>query len=368
MSETTPEVLDRAEFVAGQAVVNYSRTEAALAELRQRHAGAVFDMTTTAGDKAARAARLELVTLRTALEKQRKAFKSPALEFGKKIDAEAARITAEIVALENPIDLQIKDAEEKKEAERAAKARAESDRINAHKANISAIRAYAEFAAKPGMTSDRLATGITKLDDIPIGPAYEEFEADANTAKSETLATMREFHAAAVQREADDAKREKERQELEQKRAEQAARQAELDRQAAEVKAQQEALARVKDEQDREDARRRALAMEAEATNPAAPIQMQPAPALIQAIDAATAVAFIPAPAVLATEAATLKLGDINARLAPISLTVAGLAELGFTHSATDKAAKLYLPSQFPLICDSLIKRITAAKQTNTNQ
>ena len=59
--------------------------------------------------------------------------------------------------------------------------------------------------------------------------------------------------------------------------------------------------------------------------------------------------------------APTLKLGEINARLAPIALTAEGLATLGFKHAATDKAAKLYHSEIFPEICAALIKHIEAA-------
>lgn len=54
----------------------------------------------------------------------------------------------------------------------------------------------------------------------------------------------------------------------------------------------------------------------------------------------------------------TLRLGQINERLTPISLSAEGLASLGFAHSATDKAAKLYHESSFPLICAALIQHI----------
>ena len=140
--EVASEVVDRAEIVKGKPLVQYSRTEAALADLRTRYAGAEFDLTTTKGDAAARAARLELVTLRTSLEKTRKAFKAPALAYGKKIDAEAERITAEIEALEKPIDAQIRADEARREAEKEAKRQAEAARVQAHEANIARIHAF----------------------------------------------------------------------------------------------------------------------------------------------------------------------------------------------------------------------------------
>jgi len=39
---------------------------------------------------------------------------------------------------------------------------------------------------------------------------------------------------------------------------------------------------------------------------------------------------------------ALLKLGDINAAIAPLSITAVGLEQLGFDPVATDKSAKLY--------------------------
>lgn len=59
---------------------------------------------------------------------------------------------------------------------------------------------------------------------------------------------------------------------------------------------------------------------------------------------------------------ATLKLGQINERLAPIALTADGLATLGFPHVATDKSAKLYRERDFPRICAALVRHIQAVQ------
>ena len=55
---------------------------------------------------------------------------------------------------------------------------------------------------------------------------------------------------------------------------------------------------------------------------------------------------------------ATMKLGEVNARLAPIALTAEGLASLGFTPVATDKNAKLYRVADLGLICAALLKHV----------
>lgn len=58
----------------------------------------------------------------------------------------------------------------------------------------------------------------------------------------------------------------------------------------------------------------------------------------------------------------TLRLGQINERLAPLALTADGLASLGFAHAATDKAAKLYHERDFRHICDALVQHIKAVQ------
>uniref|UniRef100_UPI003571048A hypothetical protein n=1 Tax=Microvirgula aerodenitrificans TaxID=57480 RepID=UPI003571048A len=72
-----------------------------------------------------------------------------------------------------------------------------------------------------------------------------------------------------------------------------------------------------------------------------------------------------PAPAI---SIPTLRLGQINERLSPISLTADGLAGLGFTHAATDKAAKLYHESDFSRICSALVQHIQAAQGMHDSQ
>lgn len=56
-----------------------------------------------------------------------------------------------------------------------------------------------------------------------------------------------------------------------------------------------------------------------------------------------------------------IKLGDINAAIAPLSITADGLAQLGFPHVATDKAAKLYDETSFEPILSALAKVVARA-------
>lgn len=258
-TETAAELVDRAEINAGGVLVEYSRTEAALAALRERYAGAKFDLTTTTGDKAARAARLELKTLRTSLEGKRKELKAPAVEFGRKIDDEAKRITAEIVALEDPIDAQIKADEARRETERLERERIAAERAAGFRAKIDAIRAC--VARSQGLTSERIGNGIAQVEAIATDEAsFAEFAAEAEQAKTTTLAAMRNLRDLAKAREDEAARLEAQRVENERIAAEQAAQaerlaaqQRALDEQAAKLAAAQKAIDDAKAEAERKE-------------------------------------------------------------------------------------------------------------------
>lgn len=372
------EVLDRAEISGEKVVVEYSATEAALATLRQKYADVVFDLTTTKGDKEARAARLELTTLRTSLEKKRKQFKAPALEFGKKIDSEAARVTAEILALESPIDEQIKADEQRRADERAERERIAAERAAAFRARIASIRGF--VAKCNGISAERIANGIAMVEQVDVSAAaFEEFAPEAETAKAETLVSMRQILDETKHREEEAARVEAQRIENERVAAEQkrradalAAQQAELDRRAKELREAQEAQA----EQDRireesaAKARADLIAEQAAAAANTAQVEHQ-----MRILDAAEDKAIVAptgytlasappshqtvVPEKAADTGARIKLGEINARIAPLSITADGLAELGFPHVATDKAAKLYRESDYPRICEALIQHLT---------
>lgn len=58
---------------------------------------------------------------------------------------------------------------------------------------------------------------------------------------------------------------------------------------------------------------------------------------------------------------ARIKLGEINARIAPLSITADGLAQLGFPAVGSERAAKLYREADFPLICASLAMLLSNA-------
>ena len=78
---------------------------------------------------------------------------------------------------------------------------------------------------------------------------------------------------------------------------------------------------------------------------------------LFRSVAPAAPVVARPAP-VAADTGERINLGQINARLAPLAITAAGLSELGFEPVETVKASKLFKASDFERICTVLVLHI----------
>src|SRR6185312_6114007 len=201
------------------AIAEYSETAAALAGLRKKHEGVVFDVTVPKEMRAAKEARAELRTLRTGLEKKRVEIKAPALERCRLIDAEAKRITAELVALEEPIDVQIKAEEARAESERLAKLEAERLRVEAIQQKIQAIRDVpAGLVGKPSVVIAGQLANLQKtvLDEDELAEHY----VTATDALTAAIARVQELLAAQHEHEDEQKRIAAEREELARIRAE----------------------------------------------------------------------------------------------------------------------------------------------------
>jgi len=225
------------------AIAEYSPTAAALAELRQKYEQAVFDTTTPNGMAKAIAARRELREVRVNLEKLRKELKAPALERSRLIDAEAKTLTIQIEEMEVPIDQQIKAEEQRKADEKAERERIEREKMEALQKRVANIREQAVSVV--GKSSHAVAEVVRLLSALEIDQTYGPLQAEAYAAKAETLATLADMHAAALVQEAEVERLRIEREELEAQRKaqeEQAAKdRAELAKLREEVAARQAA-------------------------------------------------------------------------------------------------------------------------------
>ncbi len=185
-------------------VIEYRPTDAALAELRTKYAGAVFVTNTTKGMEAAKEARAELRGYRVALEKKRVDIKAPALERCRLIDSEAKRITAVLEELETPIDQAIKAEEQRKEIEKAEKAQLEAERVAALNARFDAIKDLPRLAV--GKSVDFIRAKLQEADSLDPETFPEDVRAAAVFEKRNAVAGLR---AALDAREAADAEAEK---------------------------------------------------------------------------------------------------------------------------------------------------------------
>jgi predicted phage-related endonuclease len=220
----------------------------------------------------------------------------------------------------------------------------------------------ARFKIEANAVADRIQINLGVLRELASGHAFLFADAASLVLKASDDLTALVKQRIAEHEQAEAAKAEALRAKIaeeERVKAEQAAAAAERARREseaarlrveAEARAQVEAAARAEDE---------ALARAAAAASAVpAPVQQQEAvaaPAQVTPIDAARAPAM--------DDEAMLRLGQINERLAPITLTAEGLSRLGFAHALTDKAAKLYRESDFLRICAALQRHISTVAQ-----
>lgn len=246
------------------AIAEYSHTAAALAALRARLSNVAYDVSTIKGLDIAKKDRAEVRGLRVALEAKRVELKAPALERSRLIDAEAKALTAELVALEKPIDDQIKAEERRKEVEKAAREQAEREAAAIVQGRIDAIRNLVNSSA--GLNSHELSAVTSRLAEVEI--TLEEFGERAGEAaqvKGQALKQLAELATIARESESERARLIAEREELARLRAEQEANErAERQRIAAEQKAEADRLAAERKKFEQEQAAARAEAKQRE--------------------------------------------------------------------------------------------------------
>jgi hypothetical protein len=242
-------------------IIEYTETAAAIAVLREKYC-TVFDVTTTKGMDEAKKARAEVKGYRVALEKVRKEIKAPALERSRLIDEEAKRITAELQAIEEPIDEAIKAEEQRKEDEKAAKAKAEAARLAGIAAKVSALRHLVSLIAN--QPAAIISAELEKVQKLELSEAeYQEFMPDALEALTEARKDLQaalntrllyEAEQARIkaEQEAEAARIKAEREELAKLREIEAARQAEQAR--IEAEARKAEAARLKVEREAQEA------------------------------------------------------------------------------------------------------------------
>lgn len=221
----------------------FDAAEAGLAKLTKRYENVVFDVSTTKGMKEATDARLAIRAPRYAVKKALDDAKRPLNDLKADITARAASLTERILALETPIDEQIKAEEKRKLEEKAAREEADRKRILAISERITAIRMTAGRAAEC-RTSTRVGEILAALEAADL-TGLDEFEADGKAAHAVAVESVKKIHQAKLDDEAERARREREQAEEAQRLADAnaalAAAQKKLDDERAAFQAQQDA-------------------------------------------------------------------------------------------------------------------------------
>ncbi len=241
-------------------VAEYSQTNAALAALRAKYQ-VVPDANTEEGYAWVKAGIKELTGLRTSLEAARKREKEPHLQAGRILDAEAKRITEELVSLEKPMKAAKQEVDDRIERERQERIARLQQKVDAIVAMPGQVR---------GKSSDEISAMIDRVGEIDATHDYFDLTKEAVEARQNALDELTQMLTDRLAFEAAEADRKKAEAALaEQRRL--------MEEQQAEMRRQQDEMRRQLEEQQAEMRRQQAeLAQARAALQPVEPVSAAP--------------------------------------------------------------------------------------------
>uniref|UniRef100_A0A6H1ZER5 Putative tail tape measure protein n=1 Tax=viral metagenome TaxID=1070528 RepID=A0A6H1ZER5_9ZZZZ len=254
------------------AIVSYDITDAAIAEMESIYmALTITDLDDKEQFDAVHSARMTVKGKRVEVEKRRKELKADALEWGRKVDAEAKRIFGKLEPIESHLDREEKKVTDEQKRQKEEADRIEKAKIQARVDSLQMVNCVLPFMEVATMTDDEYEDRLRKATDSYQAElkrlADEEAARKAEAERLEKVRREQEAEAARLaemQRQADEANR-KEREKIEEerraieaeKKALEDAKRAEQDhkdREAFEAKAKEEArIAAEKAEKDRQE-------------------------------------------------------------------------------------------------------------------
>lgn len=198
-----------------------NKVDAGIAQLSERYSGVVFDVQSTKGMDEAKRARLAIREPRYAVERIRKEQASRIRAAQLALNTEAERITFELRKIEEPIDAQIKNEEDRKEREKQEAIRLEQERVAGIRAKIEAISAIALPSATLAMTSQALTELAAHTASMEVLESdYQEFHAEALFLRDKVVSELNAMAQVAVQREAEALRLAEEKRRLEEQQRE----------------------------------------------------------------------------------------------------------------------------------------------------
>jgi hypothetical protein len=183
-------------------LVNYNITDAAIGEMREQYMRLrIVDLDDKDGAKAVSAARRAVKAKRCEVERLRKELKADALEWGRKVDSEAKRITEQLA----PIEKHLEDEEARIENERARIAAEEEERRRAaEKAKmehaLARVQALAQFGGYQGLMTP---FQIGQLSEMEFDELLDEYRTRWEVAESERKAKEQRLEQIRLEQEAE---------------------------------------------------------------------------------------------------------------------------------------------------------------------
>lgn len=347
-------VIAKPASIKDTVIAQFKEAEAGLQAMADRYRNVVYDVATPKGMKEAIAARAELRDDgRRAITRAEKKVKEDVNALKEVMSEEVERLVAIVKPVEDAIDAQIKAQEKIKADEKAERERKEAERVGAHRSNIEQLRAY--VAGAEGKSLEIIKHAIDTLNALTFGVEWEEFAQEAQATRDSTVAALRGM-----------VQHEEQRIENELLRAQLAA----LQPASAPAQAAEEKPAETQDQQAQK-------AIETVAQDPAPtpfevdawdePCAADPAeaPASVPAVEPTPCIGVVIGGAPTAPVfdiSATMTLGQLNTRIAPIKLDASNIEALGFAITRV-KAAVHFPVARFPELCAAIARRAMEAAQ-----
>jgi len=238
-------------------LVKYDVSAAAIEKLRKQYAG--LQIVDAASYREVVKAIADVRDKRVAVEKRRKELKADALEYGRRVDAEAKRLTTLLLPIEEELKTTKQAEDDRRAEEKAAKERAEKERIEKIVAKLFELQSIPQ--ALTGKTSIELQRLLAETRQRQLTEEiFEEYLPKAERLHTEAVERIERAIEAALIAEQEEAKRQAE--ELRRKQEEERLAKERAERDAAQRLIQ----AREKAEREAEIARFEALKKQQEET------------------------------------------------------------------------------------------------------
>lgn len=171
-------------------LAQFREAEPTIQALADKYRDVAYAVATPKGMKEAVAARADLRDNgRLLLTRTETRIKGEVNDLKRTMADEVERLVGIVKPIEEHVDAQIKAEEKRKADEKAAREKAEADRVAQHRQNLEKLRAYADQAQ--GQPVEAIERAIAALEDLQFGEEWEEFAGAAALTRDSTVAALR---------------------------------------------------------------------------------------------------------------------------------------------------------------------------------